>query len=81
MYVGTPLRDPSLTQNSLDENEEDTEANEEINEEGFDARIIQGFVEEGIIDLLLLTLSNVNNINAEHEYTYIEDDQIYFEIQ
>ena len=40
--------------------------------------IIEGFVAEGIVDLLLLTLSNVNGIGQEtsESFVYIEDDHI-----
>jgi len=64
----TPTRDP------FDETDDDSNRGDEV-------QIIHGFVEEGIIDLLLLTLSNVNNINTDQEYLYIEDDQIDLEIQ
>merc|ERR1712123_488110 len=46
--------------------------------------IIEGFVNEGIADLLLLTLSNVNGIDqdpASNSFVYIEDDHIDLEIQ
>jgi len=46
--------------------------------------IIEGFVNEGIVDLLLLTLSNVNGIDqdpASDSFVYIEDDHIDLEIQ
>ena len=48
----TPTRDP------FDETDDDSNRGDEV-------QIIHGFVEEGIIDLLLLTLSNVNNINTD----------------
>ena len=45
--------------------------------------IITAFLEEGVIDLLLLTLTNVNNLTdgEANDYLYIEDDHIDLEMQ
>jgi len=53
------------------------------NSEEARSAIIASFVEEGIIDLLLLTLTNVNNLNdgERGEFVYIEDDCIDLEMQ
>jgi hypothetical protein len=64
----TPLRDPFMAQNSLEDSPEaEMAADAPEEDDGYNVQIIQGFVQEGIIDLLLLTLSNVNNINGQSE--------------
>ena len=63
----TPLHDPFTEDENVADNFTD---------------IVEGFVNEGIVDLLLLTLSNVNNIEGKEEsFVYIEDDHIDLEIQ
>ena len=63
----TPLRDPFQSKSTLEDGPEAETGIDIPEDDGYNVQIIQGFVQEGIIDLLLLTLSNVNNINGQSE--------------